>query len=114
MPFFNETFAVDARSYKFWKARVDISDKKYNRIEGTLDEKSGHGINFLILDTKNYNAWTEDNSNAMPYVKQSNVVNYDFSFIPDHSDDYFFVFDNTNSIFTNKLVAIHATWKYRQ
>lgn len=110
----SENFAVDSRAYKGWSYRIEISDKQYNRIEGKLNEKSGHGINFLIFDTKNYNAWKEDNRNAMAYVKEKNVVNYDFSFIPDHSDDYYFVFDNTNSILTNKLVDFHATWKYRQ
>jgi hypothetical protein len=111
---FNENFAVDAGHYKIYYVRIEISDKQYNRIEGNSNEKSGHGINFLILDTKNYNAWKEDNGNAMAYVKEKNVVNYDFSFVPDHSDDYYFVFDNTNSILTNKLVDFHASWKYRQ
>lgn len=113
-PVLNETFAVNAGQATPYYARIEISDKKYNRIEGVVEEKSGHGINFMILDTKNYNAWKEDNSSAMAYVKEKNITNYNFSFIPDHSDDYYFVFDNTNSIFTNKLVAAQATWKYRQ
>ena len=114
IPLFGETFAVEAGHYKTWKARVEVSEKQYNRIEGNITEMSGHGINFLILDTKNYNAWVEDSRNAMAYVKQKNTKNYDFSVVPDHSDDYYFVFDNTNSILTNKLVKTNASWKYRQ
>lgn len=113
-PLFNESFAIDAGKAQYYRIRIEISDKTHNVIEGRMEEKSNHGVNFLILDTKNYNAWTADNSNMMPYVRQKNVVSYDFSFVPDHSDDYYFVFDNTNSLFTNKLVSFHANWKYRQ
>ncbi len=114
VPLFSDNLAINAGHAKQWKVRIDISDKTRNVIEGRLEELSGHGINFWVLDTKNYNAWKADNSNIQPYVREKNVVNYDFSFIPDHSDDYYFVFDNTNSILTNKLVKSSASWKYRQ
>lgn len=114
VPLYSETMAINAGAAKQWKVRIDISEKTRNVIEGRLEELSGHGINFWILDTKNYNSWRADGSNIQPYVREKNVVNYNFSFIPDHSDDYYFVFDNTNSILTNKLVKSSASWKYRQ
>ena len=49
---------------------------------------------------------------AAAYVNAKRVESYDFSFVPDHSDYYYFVLDNTYSWFTNKVPEITATWSY--
>ena len=109
----NENFSVAAGAYNALSFKIDITDKKSNIIQGRVTDKAGYGINFMVFDAKNFNAW-KDHNPTTPYVKEKNSKEFSFSFFPDHSDEYFFVFDNTYSLANNKLPEVYAIWSYRK
>lgn len=109
-----QSFSVNAGDYKVMSFKIDISDKKSNIIQGRVRDRAGYGISFMVFDTKNFNAWKERNHRAFSYVKEKNSKDVSFSFFPDHSDRYFFVFDNSYSIAKNKLPEVYAIWSYKK
>lgn len=107
----NDKPTVPALHYIYYKIHIDVSDKMNNVIYGKVLETSGYDINFYVFDQKNFNLWVGGES-AEPYIVAKRVSSYSFSFVPDHSDYYYFVLDNTYSLFTNKVPQITATWSY--
>lgn len=106
------TADVSNLNYYVASAYVDINNKFSNVVSGSISETSGHDIKFLVFDQKNYDAW-KNHQNYGSYVSTDKIKSYSFSFIPDHSDTYYFVFDNTYSIFTSKKVTLSAVWNYQ-
>jgi len=109
----NRIDAVPNLSYRVYTVEIDVSNKQSNKISGSFTEESGHDIKLYVFDQKNFNAWKANQSYA-PYVDSGKRPAYFFSFIPDHTDTYYFVFDNKYSWFTNKVPNLTATWNYKK
>lgn len=103
---------VSAGQARYLRIYIDISGKDRNVIYGSVVETAGYDINFYVFDQKGFNAW-QDGRSAAAYVSAQRIRTYDYSFVPDHSDYYFFVLDNRYSWFTNKVPSITATWNYQ-
>ncbi len=103
---------VPAGKSVYYSIYIDISRKEKNIVSGEVVETAGYDINFYVLDQVNYNAWKEGRW-AVAYVSVERINSYSYSFVPDHSDYYYFVLDNTYSLFTNKVPQITATWNYQ-
>jgi len=88
----------------------DIDDKTKNRVTGNFRVDSGPTINFFIFDQKNFNAW-KDGQSYQPYFVERDVKSGDFSFIPDHTDRYYYVFDNQN-LYETVHIYIEGTWNF--
>lgn len=101
---------VPAGRYVYYQKYIDISDKKGNIVRGEVVVAAGHDINFYVFDQKNFDAWKEGRY-ATPYVSAKRVQSYRYSFVPDHSDYYFFVLDNRYSQFA-KVANITVFWEY--
>jgi len=108
----NDKPTVKAGYYIYYKRYIDVSQKEGNIVYGSIIETSGNDINFYVFDQKGFNAWKNGQS-VSPYVYAKRVKSYTFSFVPDHTDYYYFVLDNTYSWFTNKVPKIEATWDYK-
>jgi hypothetical protein len=108
----NDKPTVPARYYVYYREYIDIAEKKENVIYVSVVETAGYDINFYVFDQKNFNAWKEGSS-AQAYISANRIKSYNYSFVPDHSDYYYFVLDNTYSWFTNKVPSITVTWSYK-
>ncbi len=107
----NDKPTVKPGYYLYYKCYIDISHKENNIVAGSIVETSGNDINFYVFDQKGFNAWRNGES-VQPYVYAKRVESYTFSFVPDHTDYYYFVLDNTYSLFTNKVPEIKVIWSY--
>lgn len=103
---------VPAGWYVYYVIYIDVSGKKENIVSGEVVETAGYDINFYVFDQKGFNAWKEGRL-APAYVSAERIESYIYSFIPDHSDYYYFVLDNRYSWFTNKVPKITASWSYQ-
>jgi hypothetical protein len=103
---------VSAGKAIYYSVYIDVSGKQQNVVYGSVVETAGYDINFYVFDQKNFNAW-QNGEQAQAYVTAKRVKSYDFRFVPDHSDYYYFVLDNTFSWFTNKVPEITATYTYQ-
>lgn len=111
--FDEETYAVSAGQGRAFPVHIEITDKSHNSVTGSVKAIAGGEFLFYIFDQKNYNAYRTGGS-WQAYVYRGRVTDYRFSFVPDHSDWYYFVLSNTFSIFTNKLVEMSATWSWTE
>jgi len=111
--FSGETYAVSPGYYQPIAKHIDVVDKSQNIISGRVTARAGGEFLFYVFDQKNYNAYKAGGS-WQAYVDPGRVTDYSFSFIPDHSDYYYFIISNTFSFFTNKLVEISATWNWQE
>jgi hypothetical protein len=109
----NDKPTVSAGRAIYYSVYIDITGKKENLISGIVVETAGYDINFYVFDQKGFNAWQRGET-AQAYVDARRVNNYKYSFVPDHSDYYYFVLDNRYSWFTNKVPQITATWSYKE
>lgn len=107
----NDKPTVKPGYYGYYKCYIDTSHKEDNIVAGSIVETSGNDINFYVFDQKDFNAW-RNGENVQPYVYAKRVKSYTFSFVPDHTDYYYFVLDNRYSWFTNKVPEIKVTWSY--
>lgn len=110
--FDNKVSTISASSYNTVKFYIDVANKFSNVISGNIAETAGYDITFFVFDQKNYNAWVSG-QNYAPYVSRNKIKSGSFSFVPDHADYYYFVFDNRYSMFTNKVPQITANWDYQ-
>ncbi|MDI6641793.1 MAG: hypothetical protein QME68_05730 [Elusimicrobiota bacterium] len=108
-----DKYVVPAREYKEVFAHIDPEGKTQNIITGEISETTGNDINFYIFDRKNFNAWKEGKENK-PYVSKERTKKFEFSFVPDHADDYIFVMDNRYSWLTPKVANINAQWSWKE
>jgi len=108
----NDKPTVKAGYYIYYKCYIDVSQKEDNIVSGSINETSGNDINFYVFDQKDFNAWKNGQA-VSPYVYAKRVKSYTFSFVPDHTDYYYFVLDNGYSIFTNKVPEIVVVWNYK-
>jgi hypothetical protein len=108
----NDKPTVPAGKYTYLKVYIDVSGKDRNIISGNVIETAGYDINFYVFDQKGFNAWAEGKT-ALAYVSAERTKSYSFSFVPDHTDYYYFVLDNRYSWFTNKVPQITASWNYQ-
>jgi hypothetical protein len=109
----NDKPTIPAGKYLYYRVYIDVSGKERNVVFGSVVETAGYDINFYVFDQKGFNAWREGYS-VTPYVSAKRITSYDFSFVPDHSDYYYFVLDNGYSWFTNKVPQITAQWYYQR
>ena len=103
---------VSAGKAIYYHVYIDIAGKERNVVSGSVVETAGYDINFYVFDQKGYNAWKEGRS-TQAYVSAKRINSYSYSFVPDHSDYYYFVLDNGYSWFTNKVPQITAAWNYQ-
>jgi hypothetical protein len=109
----NDKPTVPARYYYYYPVYIDVSGKSGNVVSGSVVETAGYDIRFYVFDQKGFNAWKNGYS-SQPYVDSGRITSYSFSLVPDHSDYYYFVLDNSYSWFTNKVPQITATWNYQE
>ncbi len=109
----NESFGVSAGYYQPYYYYIDIAGKTGNFVTGNVQSLAGGEFLFYVFDQKNYNAW-RNNQSYQPNIAPGRVTNYNFSFVPDHTDYYYFVFSNTFSFFTNKLIQFSADWDWQE
>ncbi len=106
--------SVPAREYRQTFSYIDPEGKTQNIVTGEISETTtGNDINFYIFDKKNFNAWKEGKENK-PYVSKERIKKFEFSFVPDHADDYIFVMDNGYSLITPKIPKINAQWSWKE
>ncbi len=104
---------VSAGQYIYYSRYVDVAGKQQNFVAGKVTETAGYDINFFVFDQKGFNAWKQGGSSAA-YVDARRIASQDYRFVPDHTDYYYFVLDNTFSWFTNKVPSVTATWSYQE
>src|SRR5574341_401074 len=110
--FDKETMTLTAGQWGGKSIMINVDGKSSNLVKGSFIESGGHDINFFVFDQKNYNAWKDDNPTT-PYVSMKRSGGSEFSFVPDHTDIYYFVFDNTYSILVPKVPVLSATWSWQ-
>jgi len=98
--------------YVYYVRYIEVSGKTNNIVYGSVVETAGYDINFYVVDQKNFNAWLYGGSPVVYYVYAPGVNSRDFSFVPDHSDYYYFILDNTSGNFTNKVPHLTVRWSY--
>lgn len=104
---------VPARDFRQVFSYIDPEGKTQNIVTGEISETTGNDISFYIFDKKNFNAWKEGKENK-PYVSKERIKKFEFSFAPDHADDYIFVMDNGYSWLTPKIPKINAQWSWKE
>jgi len=104
---------VGAGKAIYYRIYIDISNKVNNVVYVSVTETAGYDITLLVLDQKNFNSWDAGRS-YVAYIEAKRVTSYSDRFVPDHSDYYYFVLDNTYSLFTNKVPQIKAVWSYTE
>jgi len=109
----NDKPTVSAGYYLYYREYIDISGKSRNVVYVSVVETAGYDIRLYVFDQKGFNAWRNGYS-SQPYVDSGRIKSYSGSFVPDHSDYYYFVFDNSYSWFTNKVPQITVTWEYQE
>ena len=107
----DEKPTIPAGYYYYIRVYIDVSGKKNIIISGKVTETAGYDINFYVFDQKGFNGWKSKQSYT-PYVYAKKIKSYSYSFVPDHTDYYYFVLDNGYSLFTNKVPEITATISY--
>lgn len=111
---FNEdVMTVKAGTYSAQKIMLNVDGKTHNMIKGSFVEPAGYGITFYVFDQKNYNAY-EAGHRTTAYVSARRVKSYEFTFVPDHSGIYYFVFDNGYSVSTNKVPVLSVVWSWQE
>lgn len=104
------TISVAASHAQPYSYAIDLTDTSNNRIYGSVVETAGYGISFLVFDQQGYTAWKANQNNGNPYVKYTDQKSISFSFVPTHTDTYYFILDNQFSWFTNKLPHLVVNW----
>jgi PGF-CTERM protein len=104
---------VPAGKAIYYRVYIDITGKEKNIISGSVIETAGYDINFYVFDQKGFNTWWYENRLIGAYVAAQRIKSYSYSFVPDHTDYYYFVLDNKYSWFTNKVPQIKAIWTYQ-
>ncbi len=94
---FEET--ISAGSY--WSLSWDRSQG--DGVYGDFDVTSGNDVDFFICDEEEYEKWTNGES-ASVYHLQEKTGGYSFEFRIPYSDKWYFVFSNTYSLITAKIV----------
>ncbi|MFA4820327.1 MAG: hypothetical protein WC613_05230 [Candidatus Aenigmatarchaeota archaeon] len=92
-----------------WVQHLDIDNKKSVLVFGSIKEKSNKPIDFFILDQKNFFAYDKSDNYNVEY-RIDNVATNNFRFVPDHSDIYYFVFENKETV--NKTLELQVFWSY--
>lgn len=111
---FNEdAMTVKAGTHSAQKIMLNVNGKTHNMVKGSFVEPAGYGITFYVFDQENYNAFNEGGSRT-PYVSARRVKSYEFTFVPDHSGIYYFVFDNGYSISIDKVPVLSVTWTWQE
>ena len=110
---YSETVAVDANKHEYVKYYIDVASKINNLVKGNVTSLAGGDFAFYVFDQHNYLAW-RDGQTYQAVVAPGKITDYSFSFIPKTSDYYYFVFDNTVSVFANKLIKSEASWSWQQ
>jgi len=111
--FNDDAITVKAGTYYGEKVMLNVDGKTHNRLKGSFVEPAGYGITFYVFDQKSYNAY-EAGHRTTPYVSARRVKSYEFTFVPDHSGLYYFVFDNGYSVSTNKVPVLSVVWSWRE
>jgi len=104
---------VPAGKAIYYRVYIDITGKEKNIIFGDVIETAGYDINFYVFDQKGFNTWWYEGRLIGAYVAAQRIKSYSYSFVPDHTDYYYFVLDNKYSWFTNKVPQIKAIWTYQ-
>ena len=129
----SETYTVNLRQQSYVRLYVDASAQEDNLVEGSISVAGGQ-INFYVFDEDGWNAYEDYDPASMSfmgpdpnkmeqdyyeshfscYVYAKFVSSYQFSFVPKHTDHYFFVFDHryNNDWLSNKQVTLNAVWVY--
>lgn len=98
-----------------YKEYIDINDKSNRKVTGIIHETSGKTCNFYICDQSTYNTYVNNDhtwdSSMTVYLFAKNVDEYEFSFVPDKSDYYIFLFKKVDKTQTMR-VNIDATYSY--
>ncbi len=98
---YDGTFVIDPGS---WYALYAYRTEGYKSEFALQVTASGNSeIDFFICDAGNYSLWS-DGYTATVYKLHENIVSYGSHFVYPYSDDWYFVFSNTFSLFTSKTV----------
>ncbi len=58
----------------------DVSPLAPSRIYGNLREINGTGIDLMVFNEENYNAWRNDSTQGSPLIGKKDITDYDYSF----------------------------------
>jgi len=103
---------VKANGYFSQKIWIDIQGKNDCVVAGRMTEITGNGITFILFDDSNFQSWKEG-ATSFPLLTYPNITSQSFSFSPQTSGDYVFVFDNRYSPIEKKISA-SATSSWRE
>jgi hypothetical protein len=73
----------------------DLSPLARNRIYGNLREVNGTGIDLMVFNEANYNAWRNDGTKVSAIINNENIIDYDYSFSID-TGAYYIVAHNSS------------------
>jgi hypothetical protein len=97
-------FWINAGSYYYFYA-YRLED---TALYGSFDVLTSSGIDFFICDQSNFDLWTGGHT-ASVYQKHPSVGSADWAFIVPHSDTWYMMYDNTDTLF----YQAHVTGTHR-
>jgi len=102
---------VKASGYFSQKIFIDIQGKNDYIVTGRMTEITGNKITFIVFDDSNFRSW-EEGAASLPLLTFQDITGQSFSFSPQMSGYYVFVFDNRYSPIEKKISAsATSSWK---
>jgi hypothetical protein len=105
---FSATFEV--HDYRTFNARMEKNVTVSGQASASLKTGDPSDINFLVMDERNFKKWERREGDTHVYFAKYKVGQLNFSFVTDHDDLYYFVFDNTYSDY-KKIVTFNASFQ---
>lgn len=93
--------SVPASNYTYLTANL----KENTRTSGLLQVEGGSEIGFYVMNDGNFSAWSHGYPSVTSLAKPD-AISYNFTFTPDMSGVYYFVFSNQDPVHKNVLFTL--------
>jgi hypothetical protein len=93
--------SVPASNYTYLTTNL----KENIRTSGLLQVEGGSEIGFYVMNEGNFSAWSHGYPSVTNLAKPD-AINYNFTFVPDVSEVYYFVFSNQDPVHKNVLFTL--------
>ena len=91
---------IPASNYAYLTA-----DLKAIKTTGRVQVEGGSEIGFYIMNAGNYSEWRQSHPSAI-ILSNLDAINYNFTFIPNGADTYYFVFSNEDPVRKNVVFTL--------
>ncbi len=107
----NPDYVKDIDAGHRWMLGFDLTTKYELSLEFEVVEGGNKDVNIYLVDSENYDKLIQGRD--FTYIKSYNrAVSGIIFFIPEEDGKYWFVFDNTFSVFTTKRVEVKYDYSY--